>query len=519
MISKDSIALAENIAVAIPEGVTVPESALLAGLNSVSHGAFPYNDNFRDQIVDVTSNVTEHTEVMQHATTRMAEIIRGAFDMVKTYGVPLGNAIAADLDLIYSAKDLRYIAQGNLEVKYANIDDPFFDSSIYPTLAQVKNTQLAFNSVSLDVLQRLEFNTWPSVEVLRDFINTKHPEVLSIIEDPDECLGNAFECLSSVAGLRSVFVNNGGLVFDFTQVKSVRINLLLKMYVLIGAMYLSEQPFSLEKGSLEEYRQYVELLYSGITTYLVQLKRVVESYRARKAVLVVNEQPKLIDHTPVNASHSVKVLKGCVTVFYSNEAMALAEQHGVSLADCAFAWVYGMATGRPQGLLDLLQSKEKVDELTGEYHGAIHQIMEGKASAIFQASALASAAKFVNERPQLREALAATLGNENASSATLLDKHLASEVEKLYALFAAAKENPSGAGGAPVSDDYKARCLDAIMKTKLIPNFLGLIGCELASEILELTFVRTESEDNLRDKRERLHAAVIELLASKLLSE
>ncbi|MNM18506.1 hypothetical protein D3C81_287990 [compost metagenome] len=520
MISKDSIALAENIAVAIPSGLTVPESALLTGLNSVSHGAFPYNENFRDQIVDVTSNVTDHTEVMGHATTRMAEIIRGAFEMVKTYGVPLGTAIAADLDIIYSPRDLRQIGQNNLEIKFANIDDPFFESSIYPTVAQIKNTQLSFNSIGLEVLERLEFNTWPSVEVLRDFINTKHPEVLGIIEDTDECLGSAFEALTHMGALKGVFATSGNATVDFTQIKSVRINLLLKMYVLIGAMYLNDQPFSLEKGSLEDYRSYVGLMYSGITTYLVNLKRVVEQYRARKIVLVANEQPKLIDFTPHGAKHSIKVIKGNVTVFYTNEAMSIAEQNGVSLADATLAWTFGMAVGRAQGLLDLLQNKAATEELTGEYYGTIHQIMDGKAATIFQTSALSSATKFVNERPQLREALQLTLNDENASTATLLEKHLGAEIEKLYFLFAKAKDvqTSSGGSGVPIGDDYKTRCIDAIMKTKLIPNFLALLGCELASEILELTFVRSESEDNLRSKRERLHNACIELLASKLLS-
>lgn len=515
MISKDSIALAENIAVAIPTGIAVPESTLLTGLNSVSHGAFPYNDGFREQIIDVTSNVTEHTELMNHATTRMADIIRGAFEMVKTYGVPLGNAIAADLDVIYSASELRNIAQNNLTVKFANIDDPFFDSTIYPTEAQIKNTTLSFSGISLDVMKRLEFNSWPSVEVLRDFIGSKHPEVLQIIEDQDECLGNAFESLVILGAMKEQFVNSGDCVFDFTQVKGVRINLLLKMYVLIGAMYLNDQPFSLEKGSLEDYREFVELLYSGITTYLVRLKKVIEMYRARQVVLATDGTPKMVEFTPHGAKHALKVLSAQVTVYYSNSAMKLAEANGVSLADAVLAATYGTVTGRPQGILAMLQNKAVVDELTGEYYGGIHQIMDSKASAIFINSALVSATKFVNERPALREALVRTQNDENSSTATLLEKHLGQEIEKLYALFAQAKDVGNG---VPVNDDYKTRCVDTIMKTKLIPNFLALVGCEVASEVLELTFVRQESEDNLRDKRERLHGAVIELLAKQLLS-
>ncbi|WP_228493091.1 hypothetical protein, partial [Pseudomonas aeruginosa] len=58
----------------------------------------------------------------------------------------------------------------------------------------------------------------------------------------------AFYAITMLADLKSLFHYKGEATFDFTRVKSVRLNLLLKTYVILTKMYSQEDPAFLVKG-------------------------------------------------------------------------------------------------------------------------------------------------------------------------------------------------------------------------------------------------------------------------------
>lgn len=519
MINKHSIALGENIAVGIPTGVLVQGSEIIQALNGESYGALPYTEQFREQIIEVTRDTTSHTEMMGVASSALAETVRGAFEMLKTYGVPLATAIGSGLGVIYSAGALRSLATSRVAINFSNIDDPFFDSAIYPTEGQVVNKALSFSNVSLDVLKRLEFD-WASETSVREFIASTHPEIGQILDSKEAALDYATHVLGSLEALGGVFERDNETVFDFTRIKSVRINLLLKMYVVLTKMRASSTPAPwLLKGSLEDYRSYVELLWNALTTYLVQLKKVVQNYKARKIVLVPMGRVGMVEFTPPEVKGTVlKVLSGEITVYYTNEVMAMAERAGNSLMECVIAATY--ANSNPPGapsILSLVEDKALTTEITSRYYSGLHNTMDAKARTVFIESTLESMVKFINERPAAKQALYARAGDDGASVYTLIHGALIDDIDKLYHLYAATcKEDRY----AVDSDDHEraSQLADVVLKTDLVPKFLRLLGCDMAAEIIELTFVRQEVEDNLSGKRERLHGALITLLAKKLLA-
>lgn len=519
MINKHNIALAENIAVGIPTGLVVKVSPIVAALDAESFGAFEYTENFREQIVDVTAN-TQHSAMVDLASTQLAESIRGAFDMVKTYGVPLAQAIGKGLRVVYSPNELQGLALNNLEVGFINIDDPFFDSPVYPTEDLVKNKALSFSSVGLEVLKKLRFE-YTETAKLREFVATTHPDINAILDSKESDLSSISWMLGDRDALSDLFYAQGD-VFDFTRVKSVRTNLLLKMWVLLSRMNMTETTVPwLSEGSREDYRTAVELLWNGLTVYLINLKKIAAHYRARKVVLTT-EGVGLMDWTPPDTNVTVKLLKGKATLYYTDEAMRLAEQAGNSLLECVVASVYGNAVGKAYGLLDLVGDKAATTTATSEYYASVHNTMDAKAREVFVNTALTAVSKFIVERDAAKQALFESTGDTNTSVMTLVHDNLANDVDKLFFLYTAALKEEGGliAGGNSIGleeDPHEARCTDVVLKTDLVPKFLRLLGCHLAAEVIELTFVKQEAEDNLTDKRERLHAALIEMLAGKLI--
>ena len=517
MISRDSIALAENIAVAMGDTVVQPTD-ILAGLNEESYGALPYTEHWRDQLVDVTGNITAHTVIKDAATTRLAEIIRGAFEMVKTYGVPLAGEIANAAAVLYTPERLSELATRSLRIQYANVDDPFFNSSIYPT--SVRNTALSFTGVSFDVLKKLSFN-WVTNETLKEYLNTSHPEILAIIDSTDSDLSWAMENMSNLDNLSRLFVCSEGGAFDFTQIKSININLLLKMYILISKMYASNSPVEwLSKGSLEDYREYVELMWNALTTYLIALKKIMEIYRSRKLVMVENTASSLASHMPNESlGVTVKVIEADITVYYTFEALKEVEGYGMALSDMVMASLYARMTGRTVGLTDLLGNKTLCQELIGAYTSTLHNAMEAKSYDYFMSATLKAIAKFITDRPAAQEALVRATGDENSSTLTIVRERLKSDIDKMYYLFSASQAKVTyEVSLAPSEDTYRNACIDTVLQTRLVPTFLRLLGCDLAAEIIEITFVTQAGEENLIGQRQRVHGALIEMLAGKLLA-
>lgn len=517
MISRDSIALAENIAVAMGDTAVQP-TEILAGLNENSYGALPYTENWREQLVDVTSTVTPHTEIKEAATTRLAEIIRGAFEMVKTYGVPLATEIANAASVLYTPERLSTLSTQNLRVQFANVDDPFFNSSIYPT--SVRNTALSFTGVSLDVVGQLSFS-WVSNDTLKEYLNTSHPEILAIINSTDADLSWAMESMTSIDNLRRMFVCSEGGAFDFTKVKSININLLLKMYILISKMYAASAPVEwLNEGSAENYREFVELMWNALTTYLIALKKVMEIYRGRKLVMVENKTTDMTSVVPnQHLGVSLKVIEADVTVYYTFETLKEVEGHGMAMMDMVIAVLYGRSTGRTIGMTDLLGNKALCQELIAAYTSTLHNAMEAKSYDFFMSATLKAIAKFISDRPAAQEALVRATGDSGSSTLTIVRERLKSDIDKMYYLFSANQAKLGGGNEVTVDgiDPYRDACIDTVLQTRLVPTFLRLLGCDLAAEIIEITFVTQAGEDNLIGQRQRVHGALIEMLASKLL--
>lgn len=507
MIRPSSIALAEAIAVNVNTDTAIEVKPLLAGLNELSHGSAMYREDFREEIVKVTSEITSHGAVMEVTSTKLAEALRGGLDMISTYGVPFARALSQELLLMYTPARLQQIVFGQLHYSFINVDDPFFDSPMFPT--EVKNTNFTYSGVSLAALRRLEFN-WPSEEEILEYVNSKHPDVVEIISDTEYELAMAAGTLLDEQELSRMFINSN-FTFDFTKVKSLEINRLLKMYVILSKMYGSEEPVSwLVKGSLADYREYVNLLWNGLTRYLIGLKEVAGIYKAR-TVALAELKPVVVGIHPEPDYSDARFLQGSVCIYYTNKAMDLLEGAGVSFSEWLIALLWARANKTDLNLIDLLSDKNAVTKWSSDYYTSVNTALNTKAKTVFIKTASNAAGRYLAGSPLLCERVM-ELCDKNQLPANWFHAAMGDEYEKAYHTVVQSLGQHNSMD--PVPEGAPSVVLTALLASNLVPAFLRAIKCDTAAAIIEATYVTAEVADSSERQRERLHEALIAVIIS-----
>lgn len=515
MIRPESIALAEAIAVAHNSDTPLRAKNLVAGLNEQSFGSAMYTDGFRSEITQVTGMSTAHTQVLEATSEKLAAVIRGGFDMIKNYGVPFAKALAAEVGVLYTSDRLQQLAFSQLSYNYIDVDDPFFDSQVYPT--EVKNTALDFTSVSLEALKRLEFN-YASDEEISEYVKTAHPDVSGVLSNPNYALSNAGNGLFDHYTLTRLFVEKNG-VFNFSVIKSLEISRLLKMYVILTKMVTDESPVSwLSKGTLSDYREFISLLWNGMTRYLISLKQVANAYRGR--VVAIGEiQPVRMSPSPEKEYEGTKFLSGDVQIFYTNKALNALETHGISFNEWLVAIQYARFHQVQLDPVACLSTPDVVREWTDKYYKSIDTSLSVKAKALFVKAAREQALKYLVTTPLLVDRVKELCG-PNQMTDNWFDSKIGLEYEKAYyavsAALAAKRGESNELGGTPGCDSV---VLEALMSGTLVPTFLRAINCNLAADIVEATYVSTEGTDTITDKRQRLNVSLIKLVVKHSIGE
>lgn len=510
MIRASSLALGEAIAVAFNSDTVIPAKQMIAGLNEQSYGSAAYTDQFRTEVPAVTGNTTAHSPILDATSDELAKVIRGGFDMIKTYGVPFAQALASEINLLYTQDRLQNLAFSGLTYNFINVDDPFFDSAVYPE--KVTSTAFDFSSISLDVLGRLEFS-YIGEDELRAYVNTNHPDVLEVMQSTDWDLSNAGNAIGSIHDLQEMFVCKGK-VFDFTQIKNLQINRLLKMYVILTKMYTDKSsPVTwLSKGTLTDYREYIDVLWNGLTRYLIGLKQIVTTFRNR-VVSIGQVQPVQLGAHANTDYEGAKFLTGNVQIYYTDKALATLEAGNISFNEWLVAVQYSRLSGTGGGLepVAALNDPAAVKKWASDYYRSIDTALSTKAKALFVRAAAGRAVKFLLETPLLSQRV-----RELCPQGTMPENWFAGKIgdeyERAYYNVSKALAADREASGNELDGNGDTVVLDALLSSTIVPVFLRAINCNLAADIVEATYVSVEGNDSVADKRQRLHVSLIQLI-------
>lgn len=512
MISAKSIALAESIAVNC-DGL-IKSSQIIKGLGEVSHGSFPYTEQFREEIVHATQNTTDHTAIVGASSDALALAVRNAFAMVKDFGVPYAKTLSRELSVLYTPARLNEVSGSLLKYSFVNVEEPYFESPIYPT--EVKNTALNTSGISLKVLDRLEFG-YPSMDEVREYLDVSHPDLEELISAKSWGMSDAFSDLTSRGTLAGLFHQSED-VFNFTVLKSLEIGRLLRMYVLLTKMYSDDDPVKwLSKGNLADYREYVSVLWNGMTRYLISLKQVAGAYKAR--VIAFNEVKPLRLESPADQHLSMaKIISGEVLVFYTREALEKVNKQGYGFPDWFQALAFARFNGTELNSVELLGNGALIKEWVERYRSSINSVLLRHAETEFIRSAKNVTAKYLLETPLLNERVREISGDNQTVDHWLMSA-IGNEFPKAYfAVAAAVGKNDVGdcvAIDNPLAVDETV--LNALLGCSLVPAFLRAINCGMAADIVEETFVSTTGAESIASKRERLHIALLKVLSRILL--
>lgn len=519
MLNKDDLILAQLIASSLPENFEVKASGIIAGLNEVSYAVSPYVPSaLVDQAMEVTRNLTPHNDVMELATTEMAKVVRGAFDMVKTYGVPMALAIADGVSCLYSMDSVLRTIRSELDTKYINVDDPMFNLGIYPV--QVANKALTFESISFGMLERLKFGYVSDTDLV-EWIGSKHPEIVAVLDDKSTGCYSALWSMTTLDGLRQVFkVMDNGQV-NFTEIKTIDIPLLMKMFVIASKMFMSDKPAPwMEDGSLEDYREFTGLIWNGISRYLINLKEFTNLYRAREIVITDVTPVRYKEITPHEAlGIKVNVVEGKVLVFYTGAIMRAITESGTAISDVVVAYLYSRVKGQSFSLKELANNKLRVNELLNQYVSEVSGVIHNRAQEVFCESAAIAIAKFIDGNQAAKEALYTTIGDRGSMTATVVRQRLGAAINKLYSIYSSRVGNYDGelsiedGTSQSLVGERKKECINVILSTDIVPVFLNLLGCNMAAAIIAATYVTQDKVFSAVDERKQLHCALIQVMA------
>lgn len=500
MIRESSIALAEPIAVA---GFDIKPSVIIEGLNGETCSLGSFTENFRQEIIEVTSSGdSSHTVFMKEASDRMAAIIRTTLSNISEYGKPLALAIARNAANCYSRAELCEMAMSSFSHRFIHLDDPFFDSPLFPK--EVKEKGLNFTNVNLDVLKVLTFES-PTRDQITEFLGTNHADVVEAIRDRDFTMGDAAYTLSNFETLADMFVKGPNGNFDFSKVRSMDSEKLIKAYILLTRMYASEDiPSWFKGGELAKYREYVNLLWNGMTLYLLKLKQNVDALRARDMVLV-DAHP--VAFTDIRGDSKARIVKANVSCYYTDKALQAVSGADCSMSEVLLGYYWEKLQGRVHPLAEILDNPTKFQEAAQKYFTYVHEKLLAHAKDRFIESSLKAMEEFIGSHPLVLERVTAT----GQLPGNWVRARFLGELERGY--YAINKKHVD-LGSLDV-DFSTVDMEDSIMCTRIVPSFLREIGCEMAAEILEDTFIDQADEDNVEDKKERITVAVINLIARK----
>ncbi|ASU03680.1 hypothetical protein JOAD_235 [Erwinia phage vB_EamM_Joad] len=503
MITKNSVILAEPIVLGLDKPLVENSSDIVKGLMELSYGAMPYGETYRTEIAEVTAD-NGHTDVVEHVTTKLAESIREVFSQISTYGIGFARVLANELRNAQSDDHIIDAATSGLAIRFVNLDNDFLVSTLYP--AGPKNVQFNYDSIDLSVIDRLQFNTDMCGELAKSYIDIQHPDIVRVMKD-DECDSEeAFYSIMDVECLRSLFHHQNGR-FDFTTVKTYRLALLFKMYVILSKMYSSDDPIkSLVGGTLTDYREYVSLLWNGLSTYLARMKGMVGVLRGRGIALHQNKPVRFntvkrhFDLT--NSTFEFQELHGDVTVFYTKPAADTLAANNYCLRD----WVIGRLLCDLKGEAHVpdaaLLSGNKLTGVMNAFMDFIRSGLLERRREVTEFLFQRAVNNFVMGNETLREFVAAM--DEEGLNAEKIVHRMNSDFKCGYNLAVYLDNHPG------MSTE------DAVISSGVVQRFLRAIDCSLAANIIAETEYHSEHDDAV-EKRKRLHAALIKVLVNKLM--
>ncbi|QZA70739.1 hypothetical protein AH04_266 [Erwinia phage AH04] len=374
MIKQQTVLMATPIAaLATEKGIDLHEAAsdIIKGLDETTSNIVSFTpDNIAVELPDYTGLVPEHTEVMDAATTMVADAIRGALYVISQNVKPILSEVEQRLRDSISADSAVETILSNVQLEMVNVEPAFLNSYFYPT-----EPAPAFRDIQTVRMSDLLQGSYPRMSgaELVDLIAVDVPDLQPFFMDPAE-VERVYSSLFVEKYFYSVFspnaVSNG--VANITSPLNYRFDSFRSL--VIGTLILNkltsmDDPIDGVTGiSLEDYRVSLRVTRDLFGTMLWHFKQIWEQ-RAAAGIVVIDNG---LQYKPLSDSSTgdLPVIKGPLVIGYNNAILTMfADSDQLSLSEYVLGFVY--AKFREYRVKDIITDKDIVVEAWREYQNDV----------------------------------------------------------------------------------------------------------------------------------------------------
>lgn len=375
MIKQQTVLMATPLAImATEKGLNLHDmsSDIIKGLNETTASIVSFTeDNIATELPDYTAVVPDHTDVMEAASTMVADTIRGSLNTISSLIKPILVETEKRLRDAISADSAVETILSNIQLEMINIEPAFLNSFFYP-----KEPAASFRGIESIRLSDLLQGTYPRMSgaELVELISLDVPDLQPFFSNSAE-VEAVYNALFVDKYFYTIFnpdvVSNG--VAQIASPSNYRFSSFRTL--VIGTLILNkltsmDDPIDGVTGiSLDEYRTSLRVTRDLFTTMLWHFKNIWEQ-RASAGIVIIDNK---LEYRPVQdgVTGSLPMIKGPLTIGYNNAILTMfADSDQLSLSEYVMGFVY--AKFRNYQVKDIITDKDVVVNAWREYQGDVN---------------------------------------------------------------------------------------------------------------------------------------------------
>lgn len=370
MIKQSTVLMAQPLAnIATQKGVDLHEKAgsIIQGLNETTAAIVSFTeDNIAVELPDYTKIVPTHSEVMDQASTAVADTIRGSMYVISQSIKPLLKEVESRIRNVLSADSSTEVILNKANIEMVNIEPAFLNSPFYPQEfgAAFRDT----NTIRLDSLLQGNYPRLSGAELV-ELISVDVPDLQPFFSNPSE-VQNVYDALFVEKNWWTIIngesISNG--VANITNPANYRFSnfrALVIATLLLNRIAGQDDPIDGVTGvSLEDYRSSLSMARDVLKTMLFQFKVIWETRAAAGIVILDND----VSYKPDTGGMTgqLPMLQGSITVGYNRAVLEMfADSNELSLSEYVLGFIY--AKKRDYRVRDIITDKQTVVEAWREY--------------------------------------------------------------------------------------------------------------------------------------------------------
>lgn len=510
MLKESSISLAELLLNSGTQKSYKP-GEVIQSISENSYGVAPYQvDNattLKEELRETTLNNVVHNEIMDAASTKLADIIRNSLYDIRRYA---NDIIVLTANNVHRG-DSEIEDTGASAVRFVSSDCPLINSDIVPKeTPKAPSIDLESGFITLDSGRNISFKLTGKKDILELIPETNG--LRGLVEENTEedffLAGGVFDELGS---------RTEGDDYHFDSITNVNNNKLFVLYLLSVIAQTKKEPLDLFSNiSLTQYGLIMQLIRVVAGNELIRRKadyssmsrlqlviRGTSGLMAKRMVIDDNEGPHRIEMRGNEGPLPV--------VYYSQNFLDNLASQGIAIRSVVNGYFYEkLVVDQNASVASVVADPAKYRDITIAQRKEIEDFKALSIVDELSKEVMSSFVEYISKDEVLLASVNERASNEGITGPEYLTKGLGETIRKL--IFSVRKE-------LALATDYnwtKRNDLvtNAVINSSIVSDFLRLIGSVTAAEILENTEHLSKTDGQDKRKEALARSVVQKIIAS-----